>query len=66
MHIVKMVSRCTHEEASFVFLDDLENISILFDEDNYLEEKITHIFHEVHVFFISNARLKLAKKISKS
>ena len=55
MHIVKMVSRCTHEEASVVFLDDLENISILFDEDNYLEEKITHIFHEVQVFFISNA-----------
>ena len=51
MHIVKMVSRCTHEEASVVFLDDLENISILFDEDNYLEEKLL-IYFMKYTFFL--------------
>ena len=40
MYIVNMASGCTHKEASFVFLDDLDNISILLDEDNDLEEEI--------------------------
>ena len=29
-----MASGFTHEEASFIPLDDLDNISILLDEDN--------------------------------
>ena len=37
-----MVSDCTHEKASFVSLDDLDNISILLVEDNNLEKEITH------------------------
>ena len=37
-----MVSDCTHEEASFVSLDDLDNISILLVEDNNLEKEINH------------------------
>ena len=39
-----MASGCTHEEASFVSLDDLDNITILSEEDNDLEEEITHLF----------------------
>ena len=38
-----MASGRTHEEASFVFLDDLDNISILLGENNDVEEKITHL-----------------------
>ena len=38
------------EEAWFVPLDDLENISILLEEDNDLEEKIAHLFNEVSIF----------------
>ena len=52
MYIVNMASGCTHEEASFVSLDDLDNISILLDEDNGLEEKITHLFNEVSIFIL--------------
>ena len=37
-----MASGCTHEEASFVCLDDLNNISILLDKDNDLKEDIPH------------------------
>ena len=35
-----MASGCTHEEASFVSLDDLGDIFILLDENNDLEEEI--------------------------
>ena len=35
-----MASGGTHEEASFVSLDDLDNFSILLDEGNNLEEKM--------------------------
>ena len=35
-----MDSGCTHEEASFVSLDDLGDIFILLDENNDLEEEI--------------------------
>ena len=45
MYIVSKASGCTHQKASFVFLDDLDNISILLDEDNGLEEEITHLFN---------------------
>ena len=38
MYIVNMASSCMHEDASFVSLDDLENVSILLDEDHDLEE----------------------------
>ena len=39
-----MVSGCIHGKASIVFLDDLDNISILLDEDKDLEEEITNLF----------------------
>ena len=42
-----MTLGCTHEEALFVYLDDLDNISILLDEDDDLEEEITDLFNEV-------------------
>ena len=45
-----MASDCTHEEASFVSLDDLDNISISLDEDNDLVEEITHLFYEIFLF----------------
>ena len=45
-----MYTGCTHEEASFVSLDDLDNISIVLDEDNDLEEKITYFFNEISIF----------------
>ena len=38
-----MALGCTHEESSFVSLDNLGNISILLDEDHNLEEEITHL-----------------------
>ena len=39
-----MASSCTHKEASFVSLGNLDDISILLDEDNDLEEENTHIY----------------------
>ena len=45
-----MTPGCTHEEASFVSLDDIDNISILLDEDNDLEEELTHLFNVVFLF----------------
>ena len=36
--------------ASFVSLDDLDNVSILLVEDNDLEEEITHLFNEASIF----------------
>ena len=39
-----------HEDASFVSLDDLENISILLNEDNDLEEETSHLFTELSIF----------------
>ena len=44
-----MASGCTHEEASFVCLNNIDTISILLDEDNDLEE-ISHFFNEVFLF----------------
>ena len=38
MFIMNMGKGCTHEEALFVSLGDLDNISILLDKDNDLEE----------------------------
>ena len=35
---------------SFVSLNNLDNISISLDEDNDLEEEITHLFNEVSIF----------------
>ena len=40
MYFVSMALGCTHEKVSFVFLDDLDNISALLDEDNDLQEEI--------------------------
>ena len=45
-----MAPGCTHEEDSLASLDDLDNVSILLDEDNDLEEEITHLFKEVFLF----------------
>ena len=54
-----MVLGCTDEGASFASLDDLDNISILLDDNNDLEEEITHLFNEV--FLLSS--LKKTKPI---
>ena len=53
MYLVNMASDCTHNEGSFVSLDDLDNISILLDEDNELEEEIAHLFNP----FLTNVSL---------
>ena len=45
-----MALDCTHKEALSVSLDDLDNISFLLDEDNDLEEEITHLFNRVFSF----------------
>ena len=37
------------EKASFVSLDDLDNISSLLDEDNDLEYEINHLFDKVSI-----------------
>ena len=39
-----MASGSTYEEASFVSLDYLRNISILLHESDDLEEQITNLF----------------------
>ena len=44
MYTVNMASDCTHEEASFSSLD----------EDNDLEEEITHLFNEVDIFIFKS------------
>ena len=44
MYIINMASACTHEEALFVSLDDLDNIFILLEEDNDLEEETSILF----------------------
>ena len=56
MYIVNMASSCTHEKASFLYLDDLDEISTLLDEDNDLEEEITHLFNEVSVFIFKSEK----------
>ena len=38
---VRDIIRTYNQEASFISLDDLDNVSILLDEDNDLEEEIT-------------------------
>ena len=56
MYIVNMASSCTHEKASFLYLDDLDEIFTLLDEDNDLEEEITHLFNEVSVFIFKSEK----------
>ena len=36
--------------SSFVSLDDLDNISILLEEENDIENEITHLFNEASIF----------------
>ena len=55
MYILRMTSGCTHKEVLFVFLDDLDNISILLDESNDLEEEVSHLFNKKSI-------LKLQKR----
>ena len=43
-----MASSCTHKEASFVSLGNLDDISILLDEDNDLEEETTDIYIDIY------------------
>ena len=50
-----MALGCTHEEASSASLDDLDNISILLDEDNNLEET-THLFNEGSIFIFKSEK----------
>ena len=50
MYNVNRASGQKHQEASFVSLDDLGNISISLNKDNDLEEKITNLFNEVSIF----------------
>ena len=56
MSQTKLIVYCIHgfglhiEEAWFVFLDDLDNISILLDEGNDLVKKNTNLFNEVFLF----------------
>ena len=45
-----MASGCTHEEASFVFQDDLDNIFNLLHKVNNLEKEVTHLSNEVSIF----------------
>ena len=45
-----MASSCTHKEASFVSLGNLDDISILLDEDNDLEEETTHIYIYIYIY----------------
>ena len=53
MYFLNMVSGCTHEEALFVSLDELDDISSLLYEDNFLEGKITHLFNKVIIFIFN-------------
>ena len=62
MYVLNMASGCTHEETLFVSSDDLDNSSILLDEDNDLEEESTHLSNEVFLF----SSLKKEKKHSQS
>ena len=48
VYIAFTATVCTHEKASFVSLNDLDNISILLEVDNDLEEEITHLFNPFH------------------
>ena len=45
-----MALASTHEKASFVSLVDLDNISIFLNENNDLENEITHLFQRVFSF----------------
>ena len=55
-----MASSCTHKEASFVSLGNLDDISILLDEDNDLEEETTHIY-----IYIYNEKIIFILKFEK-
>ena len=57
-----MASGCADEGASFVTLDDSDNISILLDEYNYLEENLAHLFNDVFLFSILKKKKKQIKK----
>ena len=48
MYIAFTATVCTHEKASFVSLNDLDNISILLEVDHDLDEEITHLFNPFH------------------
>ena len=68
MYILNIASNRTHEEALFVSLDKLDNISTLLDKDNDLEEEITHVFNELSIFIFkfrkkntTNQTLKMLK-----
>ena len=48
----KQVLGCPQEEASFVYIDDLDNISFSLDKENYLEEDLAHLFNESSIFTV--------------
>ena len=46
-----MASGCKHEEVSFAYLHNLDNIPILLDKKNIdLKKEITHLFNGVSIF----------------
>lgn len=59
MYNANMASGGTHEGACFYF--HMIQISILLDEDKYLEKEITHLFNEVSIFYV-----KFEKKNNKT
>ena len=63
MYTVNMALDCTHEEASFSSLDELSNITILLDEDNDLEEEITHLFNKVDIFIFKSDKKTTANQV---
>ena len=50
MCIVNTAWGCSHEEASYEFLDDLDYISVLPDKHDDLENEIIHLLNEVSIF----------------
>ena len=61
MYLFNVVLGCGHEEASFISLDDLDNIPISLDKDNDLEGEMTHLFSEANIFIF-----KFEKKYNQS
>ena len=58
MYIANVASGCTHAEAFFVSLDDLDDISNSLDEDNDLEVYIANLHNVVNTLIF-----KFEKKI---
>ena len=69
MYIVNMASGCTDEGVSFVSLDDLDNISILLDENNDLElqtmfRRTQYSFTSRNIFIFKLKKVKANKALN--